>query len=131
VVARKSSAPQGGPSVAPPPAAVAVETVRVAAQPPPAPPTASRRQTTPPPAPPAAAARQGYISVNSNPPGTLFIDGRDLGSVPVIEAAVSAGRHTIRVERAGYKTKTETIDVPANTTVRKTYVLDQEGGGPE
>jgi hypothetical protein len=129
VLARKSSAPQAGPAVASP-AAVAVETVRVAAQP--APPVApSRRQTTPPPAPPAAAARQGYISVNSNPPGTLFIDGRDLGSVPVIEEAVSAGRHTIRVERAGYRTKTETIDVPANTTERRTYVLDQEGGGPE
>jgi hypothetical protein len=68
--------------------------------------------------------------VNSNPPGTLFIDGRDLGSVPVIEEPVTAGRHTIRVERAGYKTKTETIDVPGNTTVRRTYVLEQEGGGP-
>jgi len=65
--------------------------------------------------------------VNSNPPGTLFIDGRDLGSVPVIEEPVSAGRHTIRVERAGFKTKTETIDVPATTTVRRTYVLEQEG----
>jgi hypothetical protein len=69
--------------------------------------------------------------VNSNPPGNLFIDGRDLGPVPVIEEAVSAGRHVIRVERAGYKTKTETIDVPASTTVRRTYVLDQEGGGSE
>ena len=48
-------------------------------------------------------------------------------SYPVIEEAVSAGRHTIRVERAGFKTKTETIDVPANTTVRRTYVLEQEG----
>ena len=65
--------------------------------------------------------------MNSNPPGTLFIDGRDMGSVPVIEEPVSPGRHTIRVERAGYKTKTETIEVPANTTVRRTYVLDQEG----
>jgi serine/threonine-protein kinase len=113
---------------APPPVAAAVETVRVAQPPPPPPP--SRRQTAPPPPPappPAAAAVRGYVSVNSNPPGTLFIDGRDLGSVPVIEEAVSAGRHTIRVERAGFKTKSETIDVPANTTVRRTYVLEQEG----
>ncbi|MGH7520289.1 MAG: PEGA domain-containing protein, partial [Gemmatimonadales bacterium] len=73
------------------------------------------------------AAAQGYISVNSNPPGNLFIDGRDLGSVPVIEQPVSAGRHTIRVERPGFKTKTEVIDVPANNTVRRTYVLEQEG----
>ena len=121
-----SPAPQAGPPVSPAPPPAPVET--------PAQPrrgTANRQPTapsqTPPPAPPpAAAARQGYISVNSNPPGTLFIDGRDMGSVPVIEQPLSVGRHTIRVERAGYKTKTETIDVPANTTVRRTYVLEQE-----
>ena len=109
-----------------PPAPAPVETVRVAAAPPP-PPSAPKRVLLPPP-PPAAAAQGGYVSVNSNPPGTLFIDGRDLGSVPVIEQPVSTGRHTIRVERAGFKTKVETIEVPANATVRKTYVLDPEGG---
>jgi len=117
------------PPSAPPPVAVPVETIRVATQPP-APRRGSdtRRQTAPPAGPPPApVAAQGYVSVNSNPPGTLFIDGRDLGSVPVIEQPVSAGRHTIRVERAGFKTKTETVDVPANTTVRRTYVLEQEG----
>jgi predicted Ser/Thr protein kinase len=115
--------PQAGPTVAPPPAAV--ETVRVMAQPPSQP----RRgtETGPQAPPPAPVTAQGFISVNSNPPGTLFIDGRDMGSVPVIEEPVSPGRHTIRVERAGFKTKTETIEVPANTTVRRTYVLDQEG----
>jgi serine/threonine-protein kinase len=123
-LARKAPAP-----VTPPQAAVPVETVRVVAQPPASQP---RRAAVPPPAPPPpppAAARQGYISVNSNPPGTLFIDGRDMGSVPVIDEPVAAGRHTIRVERAGYKTKTDVIDVPANTTIRHTYVLEQEGGG--
>ena len=57
----------------------------------------------------------------------MFIDGRDVGSVPVIEQPVSVGRHTIRVERPGYKTKTETLDVPANNPVRRRYVLDPEG----
>ena len=119
-----ASPPQASLPPAPPPVAVPVAT------PPPAPRRGNenRRQTAPPPAPPTApVAAQGYVSVNSNPPGTLFIDGRDLGSVPVIEEPVSAGRHTIRVERAGFKTKTETIDVPANTTVRRTFVLEQEG----
>ena len=128
---RKSEAPPPQASLppAPPPVAVPVETIRVAPPPPSSRRgTDNRRQTAPPPAPPTApAAAQGFVSVNSNPPGTLFIDGRDLGSVPVIEEPVSAGRHTIRVERAGFKTKTETVDVPANTTVRRTYVLEQEG----
>jgi serine/threonine protein kinase len=114
-----------------PPVAVVHDTVRVAVAPPPAAPSRgndNRRQSAPPPAPPPApAAAQGYISVNSEPPGTVFIDGREVGSVPVIEEPVPVGRHTIRVERPGFKTKTETLDVPANNPVRRRYVLDPEG----
>ena len=118
--------PQAGSPPAPPPVTVPVETIRVATQPPPRRGGDTRRAANPPPAPPVApSAARGYISVNSNPPGNLFIDGRDLGSVPVIEQPVSVGRHTIRVERPGFKTKTETIDVQANSTVRRTYVLEE------
>src|SRR5262245_10814275 len=115
--------PQAGPTVAPP-AATPVETVRVVTQPPSQP----RRGATPPPAPPPApVTAQGFSSGNANPPGTPFIAGRHMGSVPVIEEPGSPGRHTIRVERAGFKTKTETVEVSPNATVRRTYVLDQEG----
>jgi hypothetical protein len=131
---RKGEPPPAPPSRAslPPaaPVAVPVETIRVAAQPPPAPRRGNdtRRQATPPPAPPPApVAARGFITINSEPPGTVFIDGRDVGSVPVIEEPVSVGRHTVRVERPGYKTKTETLDVPANNPVRRRYVLDPEG----
>jgi serine/threonine-protein kinase len=125
-----NSAPPSPPPPAPqasqpPPAPTPVETLRVAVSPPPSAP----RRATPPPAPPPApaAAARGYLTINSEPPGTVFIDGREVGSVPVIEEPVSVGRHTIRVERPGFKTKTEVIDVPANTPVRKRYVLDPEG----
>ena len=122
------------PAAPPPPANVTtpVETVRVAA-PPPAPPRQDRRGTprqvgvTPPPAAPPPAAAQGFITVNSIPPGTVFIDGRDVGPTPVVEYVVPPGRHTIRVERAGYKTRTETVEVSATATVRKNWVLDPEG----
>ena len=125
----KKSAPPPAPQASQPPAAAPVsapvETVRVAANPPPSAP----RRTAPPPAPPPApaAAARGFLTINSEPPGTVFIDGREVGSVPVIEEPVSVGRHTIRVERPGFKTKQEVIDVPANTPVRKRYVLDPEG----
>ena len=130
--ARKSASPppvpppQASQPPAAPPVTAPVETAHVATQHTP-PPQPARR--TPPPAPPPAApaAARGFVSVNSNPPGNLFIDGRDLGSVPVIEEPVSAGRHTIRIERAGFKTKTDVIDVPANNTIRRTYVLEPEG----
>jgi len=123
-------------SAAPPPATptqtapAPVETVRVTA-PPPVTQTPPRRQTTPrqttPPPPPAPAAAEGFITVNSDPPGTVFIDNRDVGSTPVVEYTVPAGRHSIRVERPGYKSKSETVDVGANATVRKRWVLEPEG----
>jgi len=122
-----ASPPQASQPPAPPPVAVAVDTVKVATQP--APPPAPRRAPPPaPPArPPAAAAAPGFITVNSNPPGEVFIDGRDVGPTPVVEFSVTPGRHTIRVERAGYKTRTETVDVPSNGPVRKNWVLEPEG----
>ena len=119
-----ASPPQASNPPAPPPVTAPVETIRVVTQPPPPPP---RRGNPPPAPPPPAAAAQGFVTINSEPPGTVFIDGREIGSVPVIEEPVSVGRHTIRVERPGFKTKTETIDVPANNPVRRRYVLDPEG----
>ena len=112
----------------PPPVATPVETVRVAnpPPPPPAPPAArrgndNRRQAPPPPAPQAAA--EGLITVAADPYGEVFIDGTDVGQTPVVEYAVPVGRHTIRVERAGYKTINETVQVSANNPVRKRYSL--------
>jgi serine/threonine-protein kinase len=107
-----------------------------AAPPPTAPPTApprqeprrgNPRQTVIPPAAPPAPAAQGFITVNSDPPGTVFIDGSDRGSTPLVEFGVNPGRHTIRVERPGFKTKTETVTVGANEPVRKRWVLEPEG----
>ena len=128
-LAPKPSAP---PPVVPPTQTTRapVETVRVTAPPPPVtqtPPrrqTPSPRQTTPPPVQTAAT---GFITVNSDPPGTVFIDSREVGSTPVVEFTVPVGRHTIRVERPGFKTKSETVDVGVNATVRKRWVLDPEG----
>jgi len=115
---RKTEAP---PAPAPPPAAV--ETVRVAPNPPPPPRRGNetRRQAAPPPAPPAAA--EGTITVAADPYGQVFIDGTDVGQTPVVDYSVHVGRHTIRVERAGYKTVNETVQVSANNPVRKRYTL--------
>jgi serine/threonine-protein kinase len=105
-----------------------VETVRVTA-PPPVTQAPPRRQTPPRQTapPPVQTAAQGFITVNSDPPGTVFIDSREIGSTPVVEYTVPTGRHTIRVERPGFKTKSETVDVGANATVRKRWVLEPEG----
>ena len=78
--------------------------------------------------PPVAPAEEyGTITVNANPFGTVFIDGAEVGTTPIILYRVKAGRHTIRVERAGYKTQTETVQVDANNPVRRGYTLIPEG----
>jgi len=112
--------PQAGPPPAPPPVTVSVETVRVAANPPPPPVT---RRAPPPAPPPPAAAAQGSITVAADPYGEVYVDGADVGQTPLVDYAVSVGRHTIRVERAGYKTVTEAVQVSANNPVRKRYTL--------
>ena len=81
-----------------------------------------RQQVVTPPPP----AQQGVITVNTEPPSTVFIDGRDAGQTPVVEFGVTPGPHTIRVERPGYRTVTERVQVASGETVRKRWVL-QEG----
>ncbi|HXF96125.1 MAG TPA: protein kinase [Gemmatimonadales bacterium] len=79
-----------------------------------------RPQTGPPP------VQQGFITVNSEPPSTVFIDGREVGQTPVVEFAVAPGTHTIRLERPGYRTVSERVQVAPGETVRRRWFL-QEG----
>jgi serine/threonine-protein kinase len=75
----------------------------------------------------APAAAGGLLTIASDPNNAeIYIDGVDVGQAPVIEHAVAAGKHTIRVERAGYKTQTETVTVSANVTVRRKFSLIAE-----
>jgi hypothetical protein len=91
------------------------DTVRVPAtrRPPPARP----RQTAP------AVAAQGFLTIAADPFGQVYIDGVDAGQTPLVEYAVKPGRHTIRIEHAGFKTIAENVQVDASNTVRKRYTL--------
>jgi eukaryotic-like serine/threonine-protein kinase len=83
------------------------------------------RQTTPPrndPAPEQVA----MLTVSADPYGTVFIDNVNVGDTPTT-IRVTMGRHTIRVEREGYKTRSETITVDGPNPIRKRYVLEPEG----
>jgi serine/threonine-protein kinase len=71
--------------------------------------------------PPVAA--QGYITVNAEPYGELYVDDIDVGPTPVVRYAVPAGMHTIKVVREGYKTVGEKVQVDAGNTVPKRYTL--------
>ncbi len=53
-----------------------------------------------------------YLQVGSSPPGArLFVDGEDAGETPA-RVPVSLGTHDIRLELAGYRGWTRTIQVP-------------------
>jgi hypothetical protein len=71
--------------------------------------------------PPVAA--QGYITVNAEPYGELYIDGVDVGPTPVVRHKVPAGVHTIKVVREGYKTVEDKVQVDAGNTIAKRYTL--------
>ena len=91
------------------------DTVRVPVPRRPAP--AKPRQTAP------AVEPQGFLTIAADPFGEVYIDGVDAGQTPLVEYAVKPGRHTIRLEHAGFKTITETVHVDASNTVRKRYTL--------
>jgi serine/threonine protein kinase len=76
---------------------------------------------------PAPAEPQGFITVNANPYGEVYVDGVDAGPTPVVRWPVKPGRHTIRVQREGYKAITDAVQVDAGSTVPKVYTLIPEG----
>ena len=106
---------------------VVPETIRTqAAQParrePPRQPT---RQTELPPAAPAEV--QGFLTIDADPFGTVYIDGVNIGETPVIRKAVKPGQHTIRIQREGYRTHSETVRVDAGNEIRRRVPLIPEG----
>ncbi|MGH7569234.1 MAG: protein kinase domain-containing protein [Gemmatimonadales bacterium] len=89
--------------------------------------TATPTRQAPRRAPVQPVEEFGYITVQAEPYGTVFIDGAEAGTTPIVNWKAKPGRHTIRVERAGYKTITETVQVEANGTVRRRFTLLPEG----
>src|SRR6266513_770011 len=70
-----------------------------------------------------AAEAQGFLTIAADRFGQVYIDGVDAGQTPLVEYTVKPGRHTIRIEHAGFKTITETVQVDASNKVRKRYTL--------
>ena len=78
------------------------------------------------PPPPPPEAEQGYLTIDSDPPGEVFIDGVDAGPTPLYRHAVKAGSHLIRIEAPGYKTLSQRIQVDPGNTVSKRFPLIPE-----
>lgn len=78
----------------------------------------------------AAAARAefyGSLSVESLPTGArVFLDGRQIGTTPLVSARVPAGSHVVRVDRTGFLPWTTSIQVASGQRVRVTASLERE-----
>ena len=127
VLGRTGSGERGAAATPPPPPPAPTvdtvriqDTVRVPVQPTP-PQRAKPKPREAVPAPVVEA--QGFLTIAADPFGEVYIDGVDVGQTPVVEYAVKPGRHTLRIEHAGFKTVTETVQVDASNTVRKRYTL--------
>jgi hypothetical protein len=90
----------------------------------------TRAASRPTPTSAARVATTGSLVVDSRPDGaSVTIDGRPSGRTPVTLTDVAPGRHTVRIERPGYRAVTTTVDVKAGERARVAARL--EGGSNE
>jgi hypothetical protein len=65
----------------------------------------------------AAAGAEGFLNINSIPPSTAFLDGKQIGPTPRVHVAVSAGVHQVKFVNAEQQlTKTITVSVGVGQT---------------
>jgi serine/threonine-protein kinase len=126
VPAGAAAAPPTTPGDASPPTASATP-----ADPAPASSGAPNRPTTPrapaarEAAVPSRAQRTAPLTIGSEPYGTLYVDGVEIGDTPVANHPLGVGRsYELRVEREGYRTKRETITVTGPNAIRRRYILE-------
>lgn len=74
----------------------------------------------------AEKAVKGSLNVDGPPGATAFIDGRDLGMVPIVEDNLVAGTHYVKVEGTRGELYGEVVEVKSGTVrVKATF-----SGGP-
>jgi PEGA domain-containing protein len=68
----------------------------------------------------------GGLNVESRPDGArVFLDGRLIGTTPLVVASVPAGEHAIRIERDGYRRWSSSIRIVAAEQNRVTASLER------
>jgi outer membrane biosynthesis protein TonB len=80
--------------------------------------------TQPAPAPQPATGR---LTVQAQPFGRVFVDGRDIGDSPIANYELPVGRHILEIRKEGYQTVQDTVDIQVGATLRKSYRLRQGG----
>jgi serine/threonine-protein kinase len=105
---------------APAAARPASQTAPAAARPP------AKAAPTPASAAASSGAQTGALTIDSRPTGSnVFVDGQLIGTTPLSMTSVSAGEHTVRIERDGYRPWTTSVRVVGGTNNRVAGSLER------
>lgn len=61
----------------------------------------------------APKPKAGFVSIDSTPFATIFVDDKRLGITPLVKKPLAAGKHRIRAVLKDGRTKELTVDIPA------------------
>jgi hypothetical protein len=73
-----------------------------------------------------AAPQVGWVTIDANPFGTVWIDGVQIGDTPLVRHELRPGTYVIEVRREGYRTAVDTVRLTASNTVLRRYPLTRE-----
>ena len=76
---------------------------------------------------PKPVRESAYLTVASEPWGTLYLDNLEIGPTPVADYPLQPGKYRLRIEQEGYRTKTEIIVVTGPNPIRRRYSLEPAG----
>lgn len=83
--------------------------------------TAAPAAAAPPPVA-APVVQHGYLRVNSNPWGYVYLDDRGMGTTPQLRLEIPPGRHHLRIVREGYEPYEQVIEIAPGEEVRITTI---------
>lgn len=82
------------------------------------------RQTTQRPAPQQPAVPQvGWLTVNSNPFGSIWIDDVFIQETPLFRHQLSPGTYVLEIRRQGFQTVVDTVRITARNEVKRQKIL--------
>jgi hypothetical protein len=90
------------------------------------PPARPRTTPTQPVQAPPAAPAMGFVTIDAQPYGTVYIDRVEIGDTPVTRHELRPGRHIVEVRREGYRTTVDTVMITAGNANVLRKVLIRE-----
>jgi serine/threonine-protein kinase len=93
--------------------------------------TPAVHRAAPPPRPRvvAAAPARAKLSVSTQPPGTFFLDERQIRSTPILNLEIAPERHRVQVKRDGYVTFDTVFTAQPGQEIKWTRIALKPIGG--